>query len=100
MDGDNYKAYDFKGKEMVQQQAKGGASHHYQNFLDCIRSGQRPNADIEEGHRSTLLCHLGNIAWRTGHAINLDPKTHRIRNDPEAEALWTREYRPGWEPKV
>jgi predicted dehydrogenase len=100
LDGVNYKVYDFKGKEVAQQQAKGGDHQHLQNFLDCIRSGKRPNADIEEGHKSTLLCHLGNIAWRTGRTLHLDPKTHRIVNDPAAEAHWGREYRPGWEPKV
>ena len=58
-------------------QSKGFEGHdpHLRNFLACVRSGDRPNADIEEGHKSTLLCHLGNIAYRTGHTLNLDPAT-------------------------
>src|SRR5437667_3269009 len=53
---------------------------HFANFLDCIRNGGKPNSEIEEGVKSTLWCHLGNIAWRTGHTLNLDPKTGRIRD--------------------
>ena len=64
------------------------------------KTGKRPNADIEEGHKSTLLCHLGNIAYRTGHTLNIDLKSGHIIGDKDAEALWSREYRPGWEPKV
>ena len=73
---------------------------HMANFAACIRDGGVPNADVEEGHKSTLLCHLGNIAYRTGQALECDPATGRPRNAPEADALWTRDYRPGWEPVV
>ena len=58
------------------------------------------NAEIEEGQKSTLLCHLGNIAWRNGHTINFDPQTHQIVGDSSALALAKRDYREGWEPKV
>ncbi|MBV9125695.1 MAG: gfo/Idh/MocA family oxidoreductase, partial [Planctomycetes bacterium] len=67
---------------------------------DAIRSGGKLNAPIEEGAKSALLCHLGNIAYRTGHTLHLDPETHQVVNDPEAQALWTRTYRKGWEPRV
>ena len=79
---------------------RGGDADHIANFLDCIRTNRRPNADIEEAHKSTLLCHLGNIAYRVGRVLNLDPKNGHIQGDDQAAALWTREYRPGWEPKV
>jgi len=100
LDGAAYRVLDPQGKEI--RKTAGGLSDtpHMRNFLDCIRSGKRPNADIEEGHKSTLLCHLGNIAWRTGHTLNTDPETGRILGDKEAAALWKREYRKGWEPKV
>jgi len=71
---------------------------HLRNFIDCIKhsSGsnvRRPNADIEEGHKSTRLCHLGNIAFRTGRAIRFDEKTETCINDAEANRLLGRTYR-------
>ena len=100
IDGANYKVLDFKGEEIDKGGGTGGDAKHYQNFLECIRSGKKPNADIEEGHKSTLLCHLGNIAWRTGRTLHCDPKNGHIIGDKKAMALWRREYRKGWEPKV
>ena len=66
---------------------------HYRNFIDCIKSGRRPNADIEEGHKSTRLCHLGNIAWRVGRTLRFDDRTETIIDDPEANRLLGRTYR-------
>jgi predicted dehydrogenase len=91
--------YDLGGKLVEENKLAGGDSHHIENFIACIRDGKRPNADIEIGHRSTMLCHLGNIAWRTGKELHLDPTTHKP-TDAEALKHWSREYRPGWEPKV
>ncbi len=73
---------------------------HFGNFIEGIRSGAKLKAEIEEGQKSTALCHLGNIAWRTGHTLNFDPKTRRILGDRSAAALTKRTYRRGWEPKV
>jgi predicted dehydrogenase len=66
---------------------------HMQNFLDCVRSGNRPNADVEEGHKSTRLCHLGNIAFRTGRALRFDGATETFPDDPEANKLLGRACR-------
>jgi predicted dehydrogenase len=100
IDGSSYKVYDANDKEVGKFTGSGSDAPHQQNFLDCIREGKRPNADIEEGSKSTLLCHLGNIAYRTSHTLKIDPKTGHILDDKQAEALWRREYRSGWEPKV
>jgi predicted dehydrogenase len=100
IDGSNYRILDPRDKEISKGSGSGSDTPHLRNFLDCIRNGKRPNADIEEGHKSTLLCHLGNIAYRTSHALVLDPKTHHIVDDRKAQALWKRDYRRGWEPKV
>jgi predicted dehydrogenase len=69
--------------------------HHHQNFLDCIRSGDRPYADIEIGHLTASLCHLGNIATRVGRVVRFDPQTEQIAGDPEAAKMLRRQYRPG-----
>jgi predicted dehydrogenase len=95
-----YKILDLKNKQLEEKTGKGGDLNHFANFVDCIRSGKRPHADIEEGQKSTLLCHLGNIAWRSGQTINFDPATRKIVGGGQASALWQRDYRPGWEPKV
>ena len=77
-----------------------GDDEHLSNFLDAVRDGARPNADIEEGHKSTMFCHLGNIAYRTGQPLEVDPSNGHIVDNPAAEALWSREYRRGWLPDV
>jgi predicted dehydrogenase len=73
-----------------------GPAHH-RNFLDCLKSGERPNADIEIGHLSASLCHLGNIATRVGRVLHFDPATEQVTGDgqDQAEALIRREYRTG-----
>jgi predicted dehydrogenase len=73
-------------------------SVHQRNFIDCIKSSsgtsvRRPNADIEEGHKSTRLCHLGNIAFRTGRALRFDADTETLVGDAEANRLLGRTYR-------
>ncbi len=95
-----YKIFDLKNELVGQNEQSGrGDIGHIENFFHAIRGDGALNAEIEEGHKSTLLCHLANIAFRTGNTINLDPQNHRITGDKSAEALWSREYRKGWEPK-
>jgi predicted dehydrogenase len=98
--GNGYRIFDPKGKEIAKGDGPGGDKDHIQNFLDAIRGKTKPNSEIAEGQTSTLLCHLGNIAWRMGRTLDIDPASGRILNAPEAEKFWGREYRPGWEPKV
>jgi predicted dehydrogenase len=95
-----YVTYDLMNKEIGKASAKAGDEIHMADFVASIRAGRRPRADIEEGHKSALLCHLGNIAYRVGRVLHCDPKSGRILNDDAAMRLWTREYRPGWEPKM
>ena len=66
---------------------------HFRNFVDCIKDGKRPNADVEEGHKSTRLCHLGNIALRVGRTLTFDAKTETCTGDKEANQLLRRTYR-------
>jgi predicted dehydrogenase len=71
--------------------------HHAGNFIDVIR-GRAPAlaSPIAEGHISTTLCHLGNIAWRTGGQLTVDPATGKPAS-AEAMKLWSVDYEPGWE---
>jgi len=98
--GNSVTVYDLNQKVVREGKGKSDDVTHFGNFLDAIREGQPLKSEIEDGQKSTLLCHLGNIAWRTGRTINFDPKSRKILGDHEAEALVTRSYRPGWEPKV
>ena len=70
---------------------------HIMDFLDAIKNNRRPNADIAELHKSTTLVQLGNIAWRTGQRLTVNPSNGHIINSPEAQSLWSRTYEPGWE---
>ena len=95
-----YTVYDVKGTELRKVSGAGGDAVHFRNFLDAVRGGVKLNSPIDEGHKSTLLCHLGNIAHRTGRALRCDPQSGRILEDKQAMTLWSREYAAGWEPKV
>jgi predicted dehydrogenase len=75
-------------------------NYHFQNFVDSIRGQAQLNSPVDEAQKSVLLCHLANIAQRTGHALHCDPRNGHILNNPDAMALWAREYEKGWEPKL
>lgn len=70
---------------------------HFDNFVQSVRTRERPNADIEEGHRSTLMCQLANISYRLGgRKLVVDSKTETIVGDAEANMMLKREYRSPW----
>jgi predicted dehydrogenase len=98
--GDTAKIYDIDNKVLRESKGKWDDVVHFANFADSIREGKKLNSPIADGQKSTMLCHLGNIAWRSGHTINYDAKAGKIVKDKEAEKFWQREYRKGWEPKV
>jgi predicted dehydrogenase len=68
---------------------------HFENFFECMRSRRSENlrAQIEEGHFSTTLCHLGNISYRVGRSVKFDGATERFVGDDEADKLLSRTYR-------
>ncbi len=98
--GAGYAVYAMRDELLEEQTGSGSDTPHLENFLAAIRDDVPLNAEIETGQRSTMLCHLGAIAHRVGRTLHCDPKTGRILDDPDAMALWTREYEPGWEPQV
>ena len=116
LDGDAYKFFDMNGK--VIEESKGSPAPeadrtntvsatgkdldqgHIQNFLNAVRTGSPASCGVEDAHKSTGMLHLGNIAWRVGRALEIEPATGRVRHDPAAMELWGRAYEPGWEPVV
>jgi predicted dehydrogenase len=73
----------------------GRGQDHFDNFVQAVKS-RKPemlNAEILEGHVSSALCHLANISYRLGRALEFDPKTETFKSDKDANALLTREYR-------
>jgi predicted dehydrogenase len=113
---DSYKVFDLNGKlvnevkteptESNNLQGRNLASPnlimdslHVADFLDAIRNNRRPNCDVEKGYKSVLAMQLGNISWRVGRDLNIDPKNGHIIGDKEAQKLWSRTYEKGWEPK-
>lgn len=99
-----YKIYDGPKDKLIREEkaASRGDNEHFVNLLDAIRNDDpgRLNSEIEIGHKSTLLCHLGNIAHRVGRVLQCDPQNGHITGDEAASGMWKREYEPGWEPKV
>ena len=81
-------------KEMSAEDA---TALHVKNFVECVRSRKQPAADVEIGHRSTIVAHLGNIAYRTGHKIRWDAAKAQIVDDSEAARLLARQARKPWD---
>ncbi|MFB3922753.1 MAG: Gfo/Idh/MocA family oxidoreductase [Terriglobia bacterium] len=66
---------------------------HARNFLDCMRSRQKCNCDIETGHRSTSTTLIANIAQKTKSYLEWDAKAERFTNSPAANKLLNYQYR-------
>ena len=90
-----YQVFGPKNKLIKEIKAGVDLPAHHQNFLDCLKTGKKPHGDIEEGHLSTALAHLGNLVCRTGRVLHFDPKTEQITGDEEANKLVRRTYREG-----
>jgi predicted dehydrogenase len=110
---DDYKILDYNNKIVKEvKTVQGGTGSnvvnatgtldnlHFVSFVEAIRGNRPPISTIEEGHKSVLLCHLANIAQRTGRSLHCNPVNGHILNDVSAMKMWRREYEKGWEPKV
>lgn len=73
---------------------------HFQNFINAIDHGESLISPYPEIKNSVMLCHLGNISYRSGRALQINSTTGLIENDTEAMRLWGREYQTGWNPKL
>ncbi len=79
-------------------EGEGWLAHgHVQNWFDCIKTREKPNADVEIGHRTVTIAHLCNIARELGRRLRWDPEREQVVDDPEANALLARPRRTGWD---
>jgi predicted dehydrogenase len=69
---------------------------HHRNFIDCLLSGREPITPVEVGHRSTSLCHLGNICMQLGRNLKWDPIREEFPGDEQANRLLSRPMRAPW----
>ncbi len=85
-----WKVVDRGNKVAIEQSGAFTEVPHLENFVACVKSGNRPHCDIEEGYRSTLLAHLGNLTCRVRRPLRFDPVAQDIIGDSEASALLKR----------
>jgi len=85
-------------KEIIPETINEINTTHYQNFVDCIRSRETPRSDIESAHKTAVLGHLANIAYRSDKEIIWDAERELISNAPDAMNCpqFQREYRTPW----
>ena len=92
--GGGYQVFTKNGEIVEQEYGRRPEDMHRGNFIDCIRSREKPNADIEEGHRSACLIHLASLSLRVGsQKLLFDKETKTFTNSPEANKLVKRTYR-------
>jgi predicted dehydrogenase len=84
-------------KKWSDQTALWQAQWHLQNWIDCIRTRQKPAADVEIGHRSISVAHLVNITRQIGRRLNWDPAKEQFIGDDGANKLVDRPRRKGYE---
>jgi hypothetical protein len=109
VDRNGYEIFDLAGKrtEKVDAPETGETTNtvgfgpldalHATNFAETIRGTATSQASpVLDSHISTTLCHLGNIAYRTGEKLTIDPKSGRPASEA-AMKLWSVDYEPGWE---
>lgn len=100
--GGNCRFYNELNKVSEEIKGNQGDVEHIADFVAAIRNDTplKLNQEILEGHKSTLLCHLGNIAHRTGRTLKCDAGNGHVVGDEDAMKLWGRDYEKGWEPTV
>ncbi|MEM9016694.1 MAG: Gfo/Idh/MocA family oxidoreductase [Verrucomicrobiota bacterium] len=94
----NYTVYDSDGKEIAKNVEPPSDIPHFTNFANAVREGEALTQPIDDAQVSAMLCHLGNIAYRTSGAVEVDPGTGTLVESEAGEKFWGREaYREGWE---
>ena len=97
IDGGGWQVLGNNGKTLAQEKGTKPQNYHLQNFINCIRNRDLPNGNIEQGHLSATLAHMGNIAYRTGNKqLLFDSRNERFTNNKQANSLLKTEYREGY----
>ncbi|TVR17753.1 MAG: gfo/Idh/MocA family oxidoreductase [Balneolaceae bacterium] len=112
IDRNGYIAYNLDNEE-IKRRVRGSESdgldtvgggdltdNHVINFAAAIRQGEALTSPIDQGQKSVIALHIGNIAQYVGRSLNINPQTGRIIGDSEAMSMWRRDYEPGWEPRI
>lgn len=86
--------YRIEGRQVA---ARDATALHVENFIECVRSRQKPASDVENGHRSTTVAHLGNIAYKTRQKLIWESTSEDFKNAPEASRLLARQARKPWD---
>jgi predicted dehydrogenase len=95
--GGGWQAFDANSELVHSEYGRQADKEHKDNFLDCIQTRKKPNANVEVGHQSVLLCHLANISYRVGNKqLEFDPKTETFTNNDQANQYLGRTYREPW----
>lgn len=112
MDRSGYKVYNMDNEEIKSVMREdeidpldtvggGGLTDlHMHNFAKAIREGEKLSSPISEGQKSVLALHVGNISQKIGRSLNINSSNGRILGDSEAMSMWSRNYEPGWEPRI
>lgn len=86
----SYNSYQvYYGRQRREGPSRSEGGNHYANFIEAMRKRDRSilNADVEEGHLSSALCHLANAAYRVERTINFDPVSEQAIDDKEANDI-------------
>ena len=92
--GAGWQAMEEDGRVVAEDKGVHPDKWHQPNFIHCIRSRELPNSDIEQGHYSSCVVHLGNLAYRAGNKqLMFDGKSERFTNNDWANGQLKPAYR-------
>lgn len=83
-------------EKRVEAHASPATRRHFADLLDCIESGKRPVADIEEGNLSSACCVLANLSLDAGRSLAFDPESRMVVKDVDISSRLRRAYRGPW----
>lgn len=85
-----YQSIDLNDKHLYQSR------DHYRDWLNCIKTGEKPICDVEVGHRTASVCNIGNIAYELNRPLKWDPVKEQFDGDKEANSMLSRKMRKPW----